>query len=202
MELLVETIVLRPYVFLVLASFLAASIVDLGGRRTLLFGAVASSVAWLAEFSSTRIGLPFGLYHYTGTTRGQEIFIAGVPAMDPLSFAFLTYGAFCVARSVLAVRTSSRATLAIVSGSLMMLLDVVIDPLAVRGDRWFLGRTFTTRTAAPTSESRCRTSGVGCSWVRPPSPRTWRSRAIRISIDGLRVRAWRCTTPCSRSISR
>jgi uncharacterized membrane protein len=24
----------------------------------------------------------------------------------------------------------------------MMLLDVVIDPLAVRGDRWFLGRVF------------------------------------------------------------
>ena len=24
----------------------------------------------------------------------------------------------------------------------MMLLDVVIDPLAVRGDRWFLGRIF------------------------------------------------------------
>ena len=24
----------------------------------------------------------------------------------------------------------------------MMLLDLVIDPLAVRGDRWFLGRIF------------------------------------------------------------
>jgi putative membrane protein len=32
--------------------------------------------------------------------------------------------------------------LALVSGMLMMLLDVVIDPLAVRGDRWFLGRIF------------------------------------------------------------
>jgi putative membrane protein len=33
-------------------------------------------------------------------------------------------------------------TLAVLSGVLMMLLDVVIDPLAVRGDRWFLGRIF------------------------------------------------------------
>jgi putative membrane protein len=32
--------------------------------------------------------------------------------------------------------------LAVVSGALMMLLDVVIDPVAVRGDRWFLGRIF------------------------------------------------------------
>jgi putative membrane protein len=29
------------------------------------------------------------------------------------------------------------------SGALMTLLDVVIDPLAVRGDRWFLGHLFT-----------------------------------------------------------
>jgi putative membrane protein len=33
-------------------------------------------------------------------------------------------------------------TIAVVSGALMMLLDVVIDPLSVRGDRWFLGHIF------------------------------------------------------------
>jgi putative membrane protein len=31
----------------------------------------------------------------------------------------------------------------LLAGVVMMLLDVVIDPLAVRGDRWFLGRIFT-----------------------------------------------------------
>src|SRR5436309_5182149 len=36
--------------------------------------------------------------------------------------------------------------LAVVTGVLMMALDVVIDPLAVRGDRWFLGRIFTYTT--------------------------------------------------------
>jgi putative membrane protein len=141
-DLLTETLALRPYVFLFLAAFLAASVVDLGRGRALLFGALAASVAWIAEFSSTRSGIPFGLYHYTATTTGQEIFIANVPLMDPLSFAFLTYGAFCLARAVLAVRAPSRTALAMLSGALMMLLDVVIDPLAVRGDRWFLGRVF------------------------------------------------------------
>jgi uncharacterized membrane protein len=34
------------------------------------------------------------------------------------------------------------ATVTLLAGVLMMLLDVVIDPLAVRGDRWFLGRIF------------------------------------------------------------
>jgi putative membrane protein len=32
--------------------------------------------------------------------------------------------------------------MASLTGLLMMWLDVVIDPLAVRGDRWFLGRIF------------------------------------------------------------
>jgi len=142
MNLLVATIVLRPYVFAFLLVFLLAGRADLGWRRTLLFGAWAWPLAWLAEFASTRVGVPFGLYHYTGATVGQELYIANVPFMDSLSFTFLAYAALCLARVTLAGRAVSRATLAIVSGLLMMLLDVVIDPLAVRGDRWFLGRIF------------------------------------------------------------
>src|SRR3989441_8760742 len=142
MELLFGTIVLRPYVFGFLAAFLAAGAADLGWRRTLLFAAGVWPVAWLAEFSSTRVGVPFGLYHYTGTTRGQELYIANVPFMDSLSFTFLAYAAFCLARAALAGRRVSRLALAGCTGLLMMLLDVVIDPLAVRGDRWFLGRIF------------------------------------------------------------
>jgi putative membrane protein len=142
MELLVGTIVLRPYVFGFLAAFLAAGAADLGWRRTLLFAAGVWPVAWLAEFSSTRVGVPFGLYHYTATTRGQELYIANVPFMDSLSFTFLAYAAFCLARAALAGRRVSRLALAGCTGFVMMLLDVVIDPLAVRGDRWFLGRVF------------------------------------------------------------
>ena len=142
MDLLIGTFVLRPYVFGFLAAFLAAGEVDLGIRRTLLFTAWVGPLAWLAEFSSTRIGVPCGLYHYTGTTRGQELFIADVPFMDCLSFTFLAYAAFCLARVALAGRRVPAPLLALVSGVLMMLLDVVIDPAAVRGDRWFLGRIF------------------------------------------------------------
>ena len=142
MDLLLGTFILRPYVFGFLVAFLLAGTVDLGWRRTLLFGAWVGPLAWLSEFSSTRTGIPFGLYHYTGTTRGQELFIADVPMMDSLSFTFLTYAAFCLSRAVLRRQRVSPATLALVSGVLMMLLDVVIDPIAVRGDRWFLGRIF------------------------------------------------------------
>jgi putative membrane protein len=142
MDLLIGTFVLRPYVFGFLAAFLLAGARDLGLRRTLLFAAWVGPLAWLAEFSSTRIGIPFGLYHYTGTTRAQELFVADVPFMDCLSFTFLAYAAFCLARVTLAGRRVPLPLLALVSGTVMMLLDVVIDPIAVRGDRWFLGRIF------------------------------------------------------------
>ena len=142
MDLVLGTLVLRPYVFAFLALFLAAGTADLGWRRTLGFGALVWPVAWLAEFSSTRIGIPFGLYHYTGVTRGRELYLADVPFMDSLSFTFLAYAALCLARATLGRRRPSIFTLALLTGVLMMALDVVIDPLAVRGDRWFLGRIF------------------------------------------------------------
>jgi putative membrane protein len=142
MDLLVGSLVLRPYVFLFLVAFLVAGARDLGIRRTLLFGGIVWPVAWIAEFASTRIGIPFGLYHYTGHTRGQELFIADVPFFDSLSFTFLAYAALCLSRRVLAGRHASSGTTALLAGFLMMMLDVVIDPLAVRGDRWFLGRVF------------------------------------------------------------
>lgn len=142
MDLVIGTVALRPYVFVFLAAFLAAGAADLGWRRTLGLGGWVWLVAWLAEFSSTRTGFPFGLYHYTGSTRGQELFIADVPLMDSLSFTFLAYASFCLARAARGAHRASPASLALWAGGLMMLLDVVVDPLAVRGERWFLGRVF------------------------------------------------------------
>jgi len=142
MDPLIGTFVLRPYVFGFVAAFLLAAGVDLGWRRALGFAAWVAPLAWVSEFTSTRIGIPFGLYHYTETTREQELFVANVPMMDSLSFTFLTYAAFCLARGALAGRQAHPAVVALASGVLMMLLDVVIDPVAVRGDRWFLGHIF------------------------------------------------------------
>jgi uncharacterized membrane protein len=143
MDLFVGTLTLRPYVFAFLALFLLAGSADLGWRRTLGFAGCLWPVAWLAEFSSTRTGVPFGLYHYTGLTRGRELYIANVPLMDSLSFTFLAYASFCLARVALAGRGTRRWGTAAMTGVFMMALDIVIDPLAVRGDRWFLGPLFT-----------------------------------------------------------
>jgi uncharacterized membrane protein len=134
------TVCLRPYVFVFLLTFLAAAARDLGGGRTAVFLLWGWGVAFAAEYLSTRVGIPFGLYHYTGLTRGIELYISNVPIFDSLSFPFLAYAAFCLSRR--ALETASRAPVVWLAGILMMLLDVVVDPLAVRGDRWFLGRLF------------------------------------------------------------
>lgn len=139
-NIVIGTLTLRPYVFVFLLVYLVAAVRDLGPRRALAFTGWAWGVAFLAEYSSTRNGVPFGLYHYTGATRGQELFLANVPLMDSLSFTFLAYAAFSLARLLLDRRRGPAVVL--LSAFLMMLLDVVIDPLAVRGDRWFLGRIF------------------------------------------------------------
>jgi putative membrane protein len=139
--LLWGTLHLRPYVFVFLLAYLVAAARDLGLRRALGFLLWSGGVAFCAEYASTRVGIPFGLYHYTGATAARELYLSNVPVFDPLSFVFLSYASFCVARRTLGGERGPRSVL--LAGVVMMLLDMVIDPLAVRGDRWFLGRIFT-----------------------------------------------------------
>ena len=139
-SLLIGTISMRPYVFGFLLMFIVAASRDIGRWRTLGFLAWGFTLAFLAEYVSTRIGIPFGLYDYTAATAGSELFLSNVPLFSPPSFAFLAYAAFCLARWTLGERREFGVV--VLSGILMMLLDVVIDPLAVRGDRWFLGQIF------------------------------------------------------------
>jgi len=134
------TLVLRPYVFVFLATYLALAVRDLGGRGALGLLSWGWAVAFVAEYASTRVGIPFGMYHYTGETRAAELFLSNVPLFDSLSFPFLAYAAWCAARWALPGRGALPTVAA--AGVLMMLLDVVIDPVALRGERWFLGRLF------------------------------------------------------------
>ncbi|HVA67977.1 MAG TPA: carotenoid biosynthesis protein, partial [Candidatus Binataceae bacterium] len=156
MHLLLATIALRPYVFVFLAAYLGIAIVNFGLRTTLTFTALTYAVALGCEVSSIHNGFPFGLYHYVEATRGREIWIAGVPFMDSLSFTFLSFASYTVALllssplyragadlrllDTWALRHSPRVWL--MAPLFMVMVDMVVDPLSVRGDRWFLGRIF------------------------------------------------------------
>lgn len=164
MDLLVlffKTIALRPYVFLFLAAFLYAGTQLIGWRRTWRFWLISWFTAFVCEYSSTRTGIPFGWYFYTGSTVGQELYIADVPFMDSISFSFLLYAAYCVALCLLLpgeessslgrfrlkqlrVAGDERTGLSVLALTvfLFMFIDMVIDPVALRGDRWFLGKIY------------------------------------------------------------
>ena len=156
MGLLLATIALRPYVFAFLASYLVIAIVNFGLRTTILFTALTWAVALGCEASSISNGFPFGLYHYVEATRGREIWLFGVPFFDSLSFTFLSFASYTVALllssplyrrgidlrllDTFKIRCSLRVWL--MAALFMVMVDWVVDPLSVLGERWFLGRIF------------------------------------------------------------
>ena len=79
-SLLLGTVVLRPYVFVFLAVYLTIAILNMGLVRSIVFTALAYTIAFLSEYSSTRIGFPYGFYEYIETSRGQELWISNVPS--------------------------------------------------------------------------------------------------------------------------
>ncbi len=156
-----KTILFRPYVFVFLAAFLFAAITLIGWPRTWRFWLISWATAFVCEFSSTRTGIPFGWYHYNGSTVGQELYFSNVPFMDSISFSFLLYAAYCVALCLLLpIEQSSPSTrpllkllrfdlpartngpVLLLTAFLFAFIDMVIDPVALRGDRWFLGKIY------------------------------------------------------------
>ena len=156
LSLLWGTVLLRPYVFVFLAVYLTIAILNMGVMRSLLFTVLAYSIAFVCEYSSTRNGFPFGFYTYIDTTRNQELWISNVPFMDSLSFSFLIYVSYTLSLFLWAplnkkgwdirlgeIEPIKHSFKVIVSASVLcMLMDVIIDPVAFLGDRWFLGKIY------------------------------------------------------------
>jgi hypothetical protein len=156
MHLLLSTITLRPYVFVFLLAFLFTGIVNFGLRTTLLFGALTYGVGLSCEYSSVHNGFPFGLYHYVKATQRDEIWVLGVPLFDSISYTFLAFASYTLALLLCSplyrrgwdlrlldtwrIRRSPRVWL--MAALFMVMVDIVVDPLSVLGDRWFLGRIF------------------------------------------------------------
>lgn len=158
-ERLLGTVLLRPYVFAFLAAFLALALPAWGWRRTVLYTVLGYCIAWAAEYSSVNNGFPFGHYAYLSeSTARRELWVAGVPFMDSLSFPFLTFAGLQAARLLLQpirrlgtsrcdwrwlepARPVTAATW-LLGGLLTMGLDIIIDPVTLQGARWFLGRIY------------------------------------------------------------
>lgn len=152
-RLLLGSLFLRPYVFIFLLLHLAGASALLGWRRTAVFTLITWGVAFAAESSSIRTGFPFGWYNYLPRTADRELWVLGVPFFDSLSFTFLLVASYGLAWLLLAGdpafdRTGGaqppprRGVHLLLAALLFVLIDVVIDPVALRGDRWFLGQIY------------------------------------------------------------
>lgn len=148
LDALIITATRRWYVLLFFAAYLVASLRHLGPRRVLALTAIGFLVAWASEVPSIRLGFPYGLYHYLwapAEPRGldpREPSLLGVPVFSDLSYVFLAYAAYCLALHILGSERRTHPALGIAAAVLFVALDVVIDPVALRGEEWFLGKIY------------------------------------------------------------
>jgi uncharacterized membrane protein len=155
-HLVLGTLTMRPYVFAFFATYLVAAVLHLGWKKTIWFTVAGYLIAFASEYSSINNGFPYGWYYYVEATRGKELWVAGVPFFDSLSYVFLSYCSYATALLVLSPVKGSRRDLitletgrlrrsfsALLLGSLFQVfLDIVTDPVALQGHRWFLGKIY------------------------------------------------------------
>jgi putative membrane protein len=147
---------MRPYVFVFLLIYLLGCSMHLGVKRAFLFGITGYLIALLSEYSSIHKGIPYGYYYYIEQTKGKEIWVLGVPLMDSMSYVFLAYASYSMALMVISpvlrsggliylletkkIRNSLYART--LGAILFVYLDIIIDPVALLGNRWFLGQIY------------------------------------------------------------
>ena len=160
-SILIGTITMRPYVFAFFAAYLVAAVLHLGWRKTIYFTVAGYFISFLSELSSINTGFPYGWYYYVDATKGKELWIAGVPFFDSLSYVFLAYCSYTVALLVISPIKACRKDFVtletksirgsfsvLLLGSLFQVfLDIITDPVSLQGDRWFLGRIYGYREA-------------------------------------------------------
>ena len=151
-----NTIIMRPYFVVFFLTYLFGCSLHLGVRRAALFAIVGYLLAWLSEFSSIHNGIPYGYYYYVEATKGKELWLAGIPVMDSMSFVFLAWASHSLALVARSPMLRSRGALylletkkirnstevRLLGAFLFMHLDLIIDPVALRGNRWFLGQLY------------------------------------------------------------
>jgi uncharacterized membrane protein len=160
-QIAVGTVTMRPYVFAFLAAYLVTSVLHLGWRTTLRFTVVGYLIAFASEVCSINTGFPYGWYYYLDATKDRELWIAGVPFFDSLSYVFLAYCSYAMALLVVApvkvtggrlmlleTRAIRKSWAVLILAALMQVfLDIIIDPVALQGNRWFLGQIYGYREA-------------------------------------------------------
>ncbi|MBM4199841.1 MAG: carotenoid biosynthesis protein [Gammaproteobacteria bacterium] len=155
-ESLLWSMTFRPYVTVFLLAFLALSYVEQGLMRTVIWIFTGYLIAFTAEWGSINYGIPFGWYAYDAAALAHDLVVCGVPFFDSLSFSFLSYVSFSFAQYLqspllirgfdvqrVTLRATRNSPLTLLLGSMLMVVtDLIIDPIALQGRYWALGEIY------------------------------------------------------------
>jgi putative membrane protein len=136
----------RWFVTLFAFAYLILGLKVLGGRKLALFTVAAFVLAAASENASVHFGFPYTHYTFNQALRGTELWILDVPIFVPLSYTFVMFFSFCAAR-VVAAGPWSRVPPSRWGAYLLSVLFATwstwtLDPVAQRGERWYLGDLF------------------------------------------------------------
>jgi putative membrane protein len=145
--IVLSTLVERWYAFGFIALFFWAASAERGWRKALRFLAVAFFIEFIAEFLSTHYGFPFGSYEYIAPTRGDELYLSNVPLFVPLSFGVVVWAGRAIAQTGFRARTPG--ALIVVGALVAAAIDLVVDPMTLRGRSWFLGPLYAYDAGGP-----------------------------------------------------
>lgn len=121
---------------MVLLQAITVMIVLAGGwglKRTLSAFAVVAVLSFLAEWTGSATGLPFGKYHYTGVLQPQ---LAGVPLLIPLAWMMMLPPAWAVTEIILGNKKANRVVFALLSALAFTTWDLFLDPQMVGWGFW------------------------------------------------------------------
>ena len=143
--IVLHTITHRWYAFAFVIAFFWAATAERNWRSALRFIAIASGISLAAEYLSTHTGFPYGRYDYIATTHGSELYVSNIPLFVPISFGTVVW-----AGRALANRVNVSPGILILGGALFATaIDLVIDPMTLRGGSWFLGWLYSYRAGGP-----------------------------------------------------
>ena len=114
---------------LILTFAIAVVAVESWDIKKIAFFVLCYSISMLAEWIGTSTGYLFGAYYY-GKNLGT--YLAGVPLVIGLNWWVLILSS----ASIVNVLSTSSIVKALIGASLMTLLDMIIEPVAIKSDFW------------------------------------------------------------------
>jgi len=143
--IILHTITHRWWALIFIPAFFWVATAERSWRRALRFLLISSGISLAMEYLSTHTSFPYGRYDYIASTHGHELYISNVPLFVPVTFGIVIW-----AGRALMNRANVRPLTLLLGGAVFAgAIDLVIDPMTLRGGTWFMGRLYAYRAGGP-----------------------------------------------------